>query len=153
MLARVLLKLIKVLVLTYPVLYKETISKALRWVDLKLVVNDLMQVEVDHYWIIHPPSTSSYTSPLITEVTKTFLASVDECILNKLFLRRQTRLILIKEVCFNETIARAEGKLLEVLAKQVSYYPAEFKIFCRCQSQEVGGDHLCPSDLIKQMLS
>ena len=42
MLARVLLKLIKVLVLTYPVLYKETIAKALKWVDFKLVVNDLM---------------------------------------------------------------------------------------------------------------
>ena len=47
------------LVLTYPALYKETISKAIEAIQedalFSIVAADLMKIELDHYWILYPP--------------------------------------------------------------------------------------------------
>lgn len=101
------MKQLRVLVITYPGLYKETVAKAVAaaYPVFAQVATELLQIELDHYWILHPPA-STFTSPLITQVVANgLLEKVDHGVLNKMFLKRQIRQVLIKEICAAQIIA------------------------------------------------
>lgn len=159
---RSFLKQIKVLVINYPGLFKETIS----CVFLSAAVNaeemskfighaasDLIATELDHYWILHPPA-SQFTSPIITEVVKRdLLHKIDKQVLSKLFLKRSTRMVLINELCANETLVKLKSSpIAEMLFKQVIFYTTDFKCACICKRQAQAQGHLCADELLRQEL-
>ena len=150
---KVLQKQLKALVITYPGLYKETVARAVAAAApvFEHVASELMQIELDYYWILHPPA-SHFTSPLISSVVAAgLLDDIDEGVLAKMFLRRQTRQVLIKEICASDLIAKlTEGRLEDFLLKQVIYYSAEFRRMCQCQTSGQTEGHSCADQLLRQ---
>ena len=103
----VFIKTIKAILQTLPGLYRDTMQKALSVLEtrqpevLSLSCDELVEHELQFYWIVHPlqPTDESYNSPLLLSLVRSGLlcsGSDKVSLLNRAFLRRQTRVILIQ---------------------------------------------------------